>query len=205
MAEESQLFERFGRVIDAGDVIFAEGDEGTHMYIIQRGRVRIAKRMGGRDMTLAYFEKGDFFGEMAIVNRVSRTATATAMQETELLQVDRAGFQSMIQKNAAIAMNVIDKLCRRQQAAHEQMQHLMRQNSEGLVSLHLRYGLLQAGGSAERGQLVEEIALSLELPQDQVSAIIASLVSQDALAEEQGMLRIVDQAKLDQLVARVES
>ena len=72
------LFEKYGMVVDTGKEIFLEGEVGDLMYIIQEGSVRISKLIDGKPHILAVLGKGDFFGEMAIVTRVKRTATATA-------------------------------------------------------------------------------------------------------------------------------
>ncbi|MGD0626609.1 MAG: cyclic nucleotide-binding domain-containing protein, partial [Thermodesulfobacteriota bacterium] len=56
---------------------------------IQKGKVRVSKSMTGRPHVMAILEKGDFFGEMALVNRIKRTATVTAIYSVELLAFDR--------------------------------------------------------------------------------------------------------------------
>ena len=76
MAEKNP-FARFLSHFPAGKVLFREGDAGEDMYIIQSGRVAIKKRTGAnKDVTLAVLEKGDFFGEMAVLERMPRSATA---------------------------------------------------------------------------------------------------------------------------------
>jgi len=83
---------RFVRSYTPGAVICAEGDDGEEMYIIQKGKVRVSKRFAGKANVISVLEKGDFFGEMAIVNRIKRTATVTAIDAVELLVFDREGF-----------------------------------------------------------------------------------------------------------------
>ena len=51
----------------AGDVIFREERLGTEMFIIQEGEVNIIKHINGESHTLSHLEKGDFFGEMAVL------------------------------------------------------------------------------------------------------------------------------------------
>ena len=52
---------------ESGDRIFAEGDLGTEMYVFQAGRVEVTQEVEGEQQVLAVLEKGDFFGEMAIL------------------------------------------------------------------------------------------------------------------------------------------
>ena len=73
---QAMLFSRFGKKIPANTALFQEGDRGEEMYIIQSGKVKISKRIRGVEKTLATLEKGEFFGEMAILNDKPRSATA---------------------------------------------------------------------------------------------------------------------------------
>ena len=61
----------------AGDMIFSQGDLGTEMFIIQDGEVEIIKHINGESHILSHLEKGDFFGEMALLEAAPRTADAT--------------------------------------------------------------------------------------------------------------------------------
>ena len=65
MREEKLLFQKFGRVLPAGTVLFEEGQPCTGMYIIQKGRVRLYKKVGQKKVTIDLLGDGDFFGEMA--------------------------------------------------------------------------------------------------------------------------------------------
>ena len=76
MSAEKNPFAKFLTHFEQGHVLFHEGDEGEDMYIIQSGSVAIKKRVKDGETTLAVLEKGDFFGEMAILERLPRSATA---------------------------------------------------------------------------------------------------------------------------------
>lgn len=131
--EKSTLFEKYGTVVKAGRALFKEGEPGDTMYIIQKGRVKITKRIGNIEKILMVLQKGDFFGEMAIVNQAPRTATATAVDNCELLCFNRQGFLSMISKNSNIAMNIIEKLCVRLQKADNAIRDLTKRDMKSLV------------------------------------------------------------------------
>jgi CRP/FNR family transcriptional regulator, cyclic AMP receptor protein len=200
MSGETTLYDRFGSTFDAGALIFREGDVGDEMYIIQKGKVRISKRIANKEHTLAILEKGDFFGEMAIVTRSARTATATALDEVAVLAFTRDGFLSMITKNAKIAINIIDKLCQRLQGANAQIQRLVRRNARALVALSLHYGY-QAVGWA-RGELpydrtVGEIAVNLEMPAEIVKEHLEALQADGAIQLQGNTMVLADRAKLE--------
>ncbi len=86
---QAQLFSRFGKKIPLNTVLFHEGDAGEEMFIIQSGRVKISKRIRGVEKTLATLEKGEFFGEMAILNDKPRSASAETLDDCDMLVIDR--------------------------------------------------------------------------------------------------------------------
>ncbi|GAB4374548.1 MAG: Crp/Fnr family transcriptional regulator [Spirochaetales bacterium] len=196
---DNPLFEKYGKVIPAGTVIFREGDEGNEMYIIQDGKVRISKSIGNKDHVLAILGKGEFFGEMAIVNRIRRTATAQTVTDTHLLTFDRQGFRSMIEKNSRIAMNIIDKLCRRLQQANMQIQQLKRKNAPALIALHLVYAFEGAPeDSIPFDKTLEEISLSLEMPLQEVEGIVHRLETEGILRKEGNALLLANPQALQE-------
>jgi CRP/FNR family cyclic AMP-dependent transcriptional regulator len=87
MTAEKNPFAKFLTHFDNGQVLFHEGDDGDDMYIIQSGRVAIKKKVKDGDTTLAVLEKGDFFGEMAILERLPRSASAEVVEEGDLIVI----------------------------------------------------------------------------------------------------------------------
>jgi Cyclic nucleotide-binding domain/FHA domain len=99
--------------IKAGDFVFSEGDLGTEMFIIHDGRVGIFQHVSGDDKQLAVFEKGDFFGEMSLLEDLPRTASAQALTDVKLLQINGATFSQMLRDHPEIAIRMMRKLSRR--------------------------------------------------------------------------------------------
>ena len=195
----TNLFEKYGMVVDTGKEIFLEGEVGDLMYIIQEGSVRISKLIDGKPHILAVLGKGDFFGEMAIVTRVKRTATATAASTVKLLSFDRNGFVSMVANNARIALNIIDKLCRRLQAANAQIQVLVKRNESGLIGQHLYYAFAESGmdnATLDLHKTTREISLSLEIPQERSFAFLKSLAEVGVVKIENNMVSLLDRKRL---------
>ena len=81
------------RTCEAGECIFEQGDWGKNAYFIEQGRVRIDIREGERVDTVATFGPGEIFGEVALLERGTRTASAIAMDQTELVCMDREYLQ----------------------------------------------------------------------------------------------------------------
>jgi CRP-like cAMP-binding protein len=172
------------------------------MYIIQTGRVKISKNFGGREHELATLEKGDFFGEMAIVSRFARTATATTVNETQLLAFDRQGFMGMIEKNAKIALNIIDKLSRRLQHANSQIQLMFRSNQRSFIalSLYTRFGERTPEEQyLPLDRTVEQISLNLETPPSLVQEHLGELAASDIVSITGNAIRLLDKNRLNQI------
>lgn len=201
MAERT-LFDKFGMVVDSGKEIFQEGEVGDVMYIIQEGNVRISKLIEGKPHTLAVLAKGDFFGEMAIVTKVRRTATATAVGTVRLLSFDRSGFLGMIANDARIALNIIDKLCRRLQSANAQIQVLANRNEKGRVLLSLYYAFAEHGMEQAKLDLhksVRDISLNIEIPQERIFSLLKKLADMGIVFLDEKWLALLDRRRLASL------
>lgn len=198
MAEKT-LYDKYGMVVDSGKEIFCEGDVGEAMYIIQEGNVRISKLVEGKQHILAVLGKGDFFGEMALVTRVRRTATATAAGTVRLLAFDRNGFLSMIANDARIALNIIDKLCRRLQAANAQIQVLANRNERGRVLLSLYYAFAEHGMEQAKLDLhktMRDISLNLDVQQERIMILLKKLESMGIVSLSDRWMLLADRKRL---------
>jgi hypothetical protein len=114
-----------------GEYIFKEGDLGTEMYIIHEGKVEILNHVAGEEQMLAVLEKGDFFGEMSILEDLPRAATARAATDVRLLPINRSTFDQLIQGNPEIAVRMMRKLSRRLRDADEQIKILAGNRTSG--------------------------------------------------------------------------
>jgi len=103
----------FSMEVAAGEHVFEEGDLGTEMFLIQEGKVEIYTGSGDDLRSLAIFERGDFFGEMSLLEDLPRSASARATTDTRLLRIDGSTFTQMLQSNPEIAVRMMRKLSRR--------------------------------------------------------------------------------------------
>jgi CRP-like cAMP-binding protein len=106
------------------DKIFEEGDLGTEMYIIQSGKVAISKLVRGEEQILAVMEKGDFFGEMSILEDLPRSATARALEPVRVVEINGSTFGQMLIDNSEIAIRMMRKLSRRLRDADEYLKEM---------------------------------------------------------------------------------
>jgi CRP-like cAMP-binding protein len=93
-----------------GEAIVREGDNGRQMYVIQRGAVRITKRVGEADAPLAELSRGDFFGEMSLLESLPRDASATAIGDTKLLVINPGGLLIRIRRDPTFAFEMLHRL-----------------------------------------------------------------------------------------------
>ena len=115
MEEISSLFQRFLRKYQRNEVIFEEGTKGEEMFIIRSGKVRISKKSKeGAAITLATLEQGEFFDEMALIDRSARSASTVAEEDnTTLIVLDTVKFIYMVQQLPDFSLTVMRKLCQR--------------------------------------------------------------------------------------------
>lgn len=120
----------------AGLSIFEEGEIGTEMYIVHEGRVEIVKRFGDEERQLAVLEKGDFFGEMALLEDLPRNAGARSLTEVKLVTINGSTFDQMLRTNPEIAVRMMRKLSRRLRETDRLLQAALgRPGATGLLEL----------------------------------------------------------------------
>lgn len=91
-----------------GEVIFSEGDPGSGLYVVKSGRVEISAFLNGKDRkTLAHFQEGEFFGEMAVLDSEPRSATVTAVENTELYFIPRDQLLEMLEKSPRMVIGLM--------------------------------------------------------------------------------------------------
>ena len=96
-----------------GHLFFEEGDVGTLGYIVLTGRVRITKHRASQQLVLAILGKGEIFGEMALLGTETRTATAQAIEDTEVIPLSPANLAGVLHKTDPILRHLIRTLVTR--------------------------------------------------------------------------------------------
>ena len=125
MSQERSAAEIYGRDFPAGAVVFEEGDPASRMYVIISGSVRIEKRVGDRNLTLAVLKMGEAFGEMALLEAAPRSATAVVEQASRLLEIDEAAFEDLVRKNGEVAIRLLRRLSARLREANRQIRSFL--------------------------------------------------------------------------------
>ncbi len=111
-------------------VLFRAGDAGDAMYVIERGKVRICvQATDGHELTLAELGRGDFFGEMALLDGQRRSANAVVAEEARLAVLSREHFLSFIMRgNPNVALEMLSALANRLRRTDELLRHSTTRN-----------------------------------------------------------------------------
>jgi len=125
MSEMLSSLEHLVRKHPAGTVLFREGDAGRTMYVIRSGKVNIVKRISDNEITLAVLGPGEFFGEMALLEGLPRSAGATVVDDALLIELEQNAFETLVRKNGEIAVRLMRRLSSRLREADRQIQALM--------------------------------------------------------------------------------
>jgi len=134
MKIDKSTFEQHVRFFDQGATIFKENDEGSEMFIIIQGLVEIRKSTGAASSKiLSTLQKGDMFGEMAIIEKQPRSASAVAVQPTKALVLNEKLYDSMIGTNPDFARKMNKVLSERIRRADAIIQNIMTTNRQNQV------------------------------------------------------------------------
>ncbi|HEX9799208.1 MAG TPA: cyclic nucleotide-binding domain-containing protein [Thermoanaerobaculia bacterium] len=102
-----------GKLYRAGEPIVRQGEKGSQMYVLQRGRVEVIRESEGREDRLGLLGPGAVFGEMAIFEREVRSATIRAVEDARVLTIDRRTFLRRVQEDPSLAFHILRSLSHR--------------------------------------------------------------------------------------------
>jgi len=112
--------------------IFEEGSVGEYMYVIREGHVKISKMSDdGREKILEILGPGTFFGEMALLDKETRSASVKSTCACVLLALSRQDFLALLRRNPDISMQLICELSRRLRETDEEVRGLLFERVEG--------------------------------------------------------------------------
>ncbi|MEZ4363449.1 MAG: DUF1003 domain-containing protein [Kofleriaceae bacterium] len=123
----------------AGETVFAQGDEGDSMYLIEEGAIDIVAGSGKQRVTLASLFMQQYFGELSLLDGAPRSAMAVAARDTVLLALERDDFVDFVKRRPEAALSIMHEIGERIRATNELMTRTVSRNvfeeEEGKLSL----------------------------------------------------------------------
>ncbi len=118
-----------GKVFHDGEIIFKEGDSAEVMYVIQAGKVRITRDGPFGKLTLGILHSGEIFGEMALFDRLPRSATAVASGDARILSVDRKKLFPTVSKDPTLLFKILETMSQRIRRLDDEIEKLKKHQS----------------------------------------------------------------------------
>ena len=116
-------------------IILIEEDPGNSMFLIQKGRVKVSRMSDdGREVILSILESGGFFGEMSLLDGKARSASVTALEDSQVLILRRGDFLKLMEDHPQIAIGLLKELAARIRRSDTQIKSLSLQDAMGRVA-----------------------------------------------------------------------
>jgi CRP-like cAMP-binding protein len=191
----------------SGEVIFLKDSPGRGMMAVLRGKVRIsASAPDGREIVLNVIEKGQVFGEIALLDGKDRSADALAMEDCDLLVIERRDFVPFLESRPGLALRLIGILCERLRRTTQQVEDVLfldlpSRLAKKLLDLAASSGKRLPTGIRLEGKLSQrEIGNMIGLSRESVNKQLALWQDEGIIALDKGVITITDEAALRGLV-----
>lgn len=186
-----------------GELIFAKADAANQMFVVLSGRVKIFSHSGAKKRkTFAYLDAGDFFGEMALLEGDSRSASAEAVSYARLLVITKADFRRLLAADPNLTYYLLCTVSKRLRQANEAMEDLLFKNILGRVAKTLwqlgRRGERRGGGILlGEAYTQQELADLVGTTREPLTRALSSLKRAQLVEMREGRYFIKDPAKIE--------
>ena len=133
---DERLFKKFGRAYEKGSIIFREGDDGEEMFYVLSGRVHLEKNDSRANKVLAEIGPGQYFGEMAALIDISRSATARVVENSQLAVIDSNTFRDMIRESRDVAVHMLREFSHRLKNSNKAVEELATLRTRLIIILY---------------------------------------------------------------------
>jgi CRP/FNR family cyclic AMP-dependent transcriptional regulator len=165
-----------------GELLFQQGDEGTALYIIVQGRIKISLSRRMDNVTLAILGQGEFLGEMALLDDLPRSADAIALEDSQLYVLNRKDFLSFLINNGHTVYAILNSLSRRLRKTDDQVAEMCFLN----LSSRLAKRLVELAETQEPEENTPN-TYDLKISQQELGNILG--VSRESINKELKILR----------------
>lgn len=182
--------------LERNDTIFNEGDEAFDLYVVLKGRIGIGKKSpDGRESLVALMEPGDVFGEMPLFDDEPRSASARALERSEVVQVPFDVVRAELDAKPSVLWDVVGLIARRLRATDESLADAMLLDVTGRTAKRL----LELSGDADEFVLPitqEELAGLVGASRERVNKAIAAFIRLGWIEQGDRRYRILNRERL---------
>ncbi len=180
-------------------IILMEEDESGSLFIIAKGKVKVTRTSSdGREVILSILSDSDIFGEMSLIDGLTRSATVTALETSELFIIQRNQFLEFLKENPEISIAVMQELSKRLRTADMQIKSLSLKDAEGkvatvIVQLANDQGRIRQGAvEVEKLPLQQDLANMAGTSRETISRTLHTFAKKGLIELEGSKLRIFE-------------
>jgi CRP-like cAMP-binding protein len=185
-----------------GEIIFTKAQSANQMFVVLSGRIKIFTHSGGKKRkTFAYLEPGDFFGEMALLEGKSRSASAEAVSYSRLLVITNTEFRKLLMNDPELTMYLMKTVCARLRKANEAIEGMMFRNilgrvAQALTELGRRGRKIRGGIELNEHYTQQELADLVGTTREPLTRALSTLRRVQLIESSDGRYFIKDPVKL---------
>ena len=196
--EEKMVTRRY----ENGNYIFLEDSEGEQCFFVAKGSVKVTRlSKDGREVILTMLNAGDFFGEMSLLDGESRSANVIALEETEVLTLNREDFLVVLHDYPTIAIQLVKEMAGRLRKSDRQIASLSLSDAEKRITMCIiRFaddqGIIKNGKvSIPKTPIQQDIANMAGTSRETVSRALSILEKENLIKRNGRELIILDYKK----------
>jgi CRP-like cAMP-binding protein len=184
--------------LERNEVLFEQGDEADALFVLCSGRIGIGRRSpDGRESLVALMEPGDLFGEMALFDQAERSASARALERSDVLRIGFGAVRSELEARPEVLWDVVELLAGRLRATDDALADAMLLDVTGRTAKRL----LELAGSSDEFNLPitqEELAGLVGASRERVNKALAAFVRLGWVEQSDRRYRILNRERLTQ-------
>jgi len=188
-----------------GQTLFWKGDEGTALYIVKKGTIKIVlPSTEGGEIIVTMFSEGDFLGEMALLDGEPRSADAVAIEPSEVFILSRANFLSFLQSNVNAIKAILSLLSKRLRRTDDMLEDTCFLNVSARLVKKL-IALAESHGQQKDNKILIDLSLTQKELGDMVGATRESINKELKSLRKQGLI-IIEESRIQILdISRLKS
>jgi CRP/FNR family cyclic AMP-dependent transcriptional regulator len=189
-------------------IILSEQDAGSALFVMVTGKVKVARVSNddkNKEVILTLLNPSDFFGEMALLDGLARSATVTSLEDSQVFIIQRNDFLDLIQQHPEVSIALLQELTQRLRAAGMKIKALSLKDAEGKVATVLLQ-LADDMGKIKQGVVeIEKLPYQHELAnmagtsRETISRTLHSFAKKGLVELEGAKLRIISYEKFKDL------